>query len=277
VRFYLAILLCAACSSDVVEDSEPVGGSGPLVDHGGPIIADGLDVFIIWYGDWGTGPGAARPVLKDFIASLDGSPYWKTLSQYGVSDTVRIRDEVLDEYSAGKDGVIYKDVVSHHLDDLRDLAQESNAVYLVLPYVDVSFPTMCANHCGSHNHFTTKKGVDVKIAWAVHPGRCPNMCGMPSHGGVTGNYAADWSPTTIAHELAEVATDPDLDAWHDVSGEEIADKCNRRFGKTWKTSRGADVNVVLGDKEYLLQQLWRNDDGTTRHLSFGGECVLSSP
>jgi hypothetical protein len=275
VRIWLAILLCAACSSDTVEESESVGGSGPLVNHGGPVIAN-VDVFVIWYGTWGTGPGAARPVLEDFLSNLGGSAYWSTLGQYG-GGALKLGGEVDDEYSAGKDLVEYKDVVRHHLEDLRDLKQEPNAVYVVMPYVDVSFPKMCANLCGSHEHFTTKQNVDVKVAWAVHPGRCPTTCGMPSHGGVTGNYSADWTPTTLAHELAEAVTDPDLDAWFDVSRAEIGDKCNRRFGKTWKTANGADVNVLVGNKPYLLQGLWFNEAPTTRQVSFGGACVLSPP
>jgi hypothetical protein len=52
-----------------------------------------------------------------------------------------------------------------------------------------------------------------------------------------------------AHEVLEMLTDPDVGTgWLDSSGEEIADKCNWRFG-------GCEA---LGGTRWQLQKLWSN-------------------
>jgi hypothetical protein len=37
------------------------------------------------------------------------------------------------------------------------------------------------------------------------------------------------NPSTIGHELAEAATDPELNAWQDADRNENADKCSWNF------------------------------------------------
>jgi hypothetical protein len=39
----------------------------------------------------------------------------------------------------------------------------------------------------------------------------------------------------MAHELAEAATDPLLNAWKDILGNENGDLCNFQFLQTWRT------------------------------------------
>ena len=56
----------------------------------------------------------------------------------------------------------------------------------------------------------------------------------------------------IAHELAEVVTDPDFAGYYDAAGWENADKCAWTFG----TMRTANSNTVVGSKAFLLQQNW---------------------
>jgi hypothetical protein len=81
-----------------------------------------------------------------------------------------------------------------------------------------------------------------------------------------GNVGADGMASIIAHELAEAASDPDLNAWYDRRGYENADKCAWTFGTTSGTS-GAKYNVELGTRKFLIQQNWVN--------ASGGYCALS--
>jgi hypothetical protein len=53
-----------------------------------------------------------------------------------------------------------------------------------------------------------------------------------------------------AHEVLEILTDPDGNGWLDPSGEELADKCNFRFGGC----------VALGSTRWQLQKQWSNAD-----------------
>src|ERR1051325_9399642 len=74
--------------------------------------------------------------------------------------------------------------------------------------------------------------------------------------------------STIAHELDEAVTDPNLDAWYDSKQNETADKCAWTFGTTYTAINGSKANMQLGAKDYLIQQNWVN--------SGGGFCALSA-
>ena len=65
----------------------------------------------------------------------------------------------------------------------------------------------------------------------------------------------------IAHELEEAATDPQLNAWYDHRGYENADKCAWKFGSYFQLLDGSYANMLLGDRYYLIQQNWVNDNG----------------
>lgn len=67
--------------------------------------------------------------------------------------------------------------------------------------------------------------------------------------------------SVIAHELEEAVTDPDLNAWYDVRGQENADKCAWTFGTTSTASNGSLYNIKLGTRDYLIQRNWVNASG----------------
>jgi hypothetical protein len=64
--------------------------------------------------------------------------------------------------------------------------------------------------------------------------------------------------STIAHELSEAVTDPDLNAWFDSAGNENADKCAWNFGSTFAATNGASANLNVGTREWLIQENWVN-------------------
>jgi hypothetical protein len=71
----------------------------------------------------------------------------------------------------------------------------------------------------------------------------------------------------LAHEHSESVTDPELDAWHNEKGEEVADKCRssnplKEFGTALGTAPdGAPYNQVINGDKYLYQQMWSNERG----------------
>ena len=92
------------------------------------------------------------------------------------------------------------------------------------------------------------------------------------HVGPNGPSPADGMVSIIAHELAEVVTDPYADAWYDAAGLENADKCIWVFGgdaQTYRAPNGALANVQLGGRDYLLQANWKLDGRG------GGRCSMS--
>jgi len=71
----------------------------------------------------------------------------------------------------------------------------------------------------------------------------------------------------LAHEHSESITDPELDAWYDSKGEEVADKCRTFKEKTelgeplGLAPDGADYNQLINGDEYSYQQMWSNSAG----------------
>jgi hypothetical protein len=71
----------------------------------------------------------------------------------------------------------------------------------------------------------------------------------------------------MAHEHSESVTDPELNAWYDSKGQEVADKCRTfkqktEFGEPLGTAPdGADYNQVIDGDLYWYQQMWSNETG----------------
>jgi hypothetical protein len=64
--------------------------------------------------------------------------------------------------------------------------------------------------------------------------------------------------SVIAHEIAEAASDPTLNAWYDANGNENADKCAWQFG----SSPTPTSNVQFADgSKFLLQTNWNPKTG----------------
>ena len=77
---------------------------------------------------------------------------------------------------------------------------------------------------------------------------------------------ADAMVSIIAHELVEIVSDPDLNAWYDGYGLENADKCAVRNCYTYSSfqwtfgtktySNGYYYNTQMGNYKFLIQQNW---------------------
>jgi IPT/TIG domain len=115
--------------------------------------------------------------------------------------------------------------------------------------------------CAYHGFIPVSTGVIVYAnapyvaGLACNPGeQLPNE--NPSDAEVAGG---------LAHEHSESVTDPELNAWYDIKGEEVADKC--RTGKTktefgeplGKAPDGADYNQLINGDLYWFQQEWSNE------------------
>jgi hypothetical protein len=84
-----------------------------------------------------------------------------------------------------------------------------------------------------------------------------------------------------AHEAVEAITDPVGTGWMDPDGFEVADKCE--FGPLHgptlgEPANGADFNQVINGHEYLIQEMWSNNDqGCVRRTSQDGSPPCRSP
>jgi len=185
--------------SGATQAAAPSGGAvvqgNGINYHGGPVLKGSpVPIYIIWYGNWSTGPrpsdsGATVSLIQGFLSSsaLGGSSYEAINSTYGdntgnVSGKLNFAGSVFDSYSQG---TRFGDrnlttIVSSHVG--RDLAADVGAVYLVLTSSDVKESSgFCRTYCGFHTHATIG-GQDIKYAFVGNVDQCPNGCEAQSTG-----------------------------------------------------------------------------------------------
>ncbi|KAJ9183326.1 hypothetical protein P3X46_007193 [Hevea brasiliensis] len=284
-------------------------GSSDLIDlqyHMGPVLASPINLYIIWYGHWNQNHQAT---IRDFLYSLSSSsPYpsvadwWRTVRLYtdqtgsNITGSIVISGEFYDSsYSHGGylsrlaiQSVIKTAMNSHP----RPLPlNPHNGLYLVLTSADVQVQDFCRAVCGFHYFtFPTVVGVTVPYAWVGYSGtQCPGQCAYPfawskysgkpppvANGGnnimkaPNGDAGVDGMISVIAHELAEVSSNPLVNAWYagddPTSPTEIADLCLGVYGTgggggyTGEVYRdywgdGYNVNGVKG-RRFLVQWVW---------------------
>jgi hypothetical protein len=126
--------------------------------------------------------------------------------------------------------------------------------------------TACTEYCGWHDYFTYS-GVQLVYSWV----------GILSCSGCTIKFRADQTspsldiPThsmmsVLAHEVAEAASNPFLNAWYDSQGNENADKCAWTFGSLTSETvpgRGTIVYNMKGadGSKFYIQQNWDPSSG----------------
>jgi hypothetical protein len=264
--------------------------------HGGQVVDHPITVYYLWYGNWSSN-GVEIPIVEEFTRHLGGSPWWSINAAYAdargarPSDSITMGKSAFDTYSQGatvSDDEIAAAVVSAIARGA--LPDDPRGVYMVLGSADVDATSgFCTAYCGFHKvvtmHSSSVSSLSATASqqaspqqpkhryygYVGDPRRCGLGCSM-QHVGPNGASPADGMVSIIAHELAEVVTDPYADAWYDASGLENADKCIWVFGgdsQTYRAPNGALANVQLGGKDYLLQANWKLDGRG------GGRCSMS--
>ena len=86
----------------------------------------------------------------------------------------------------------------------------------------------------------------------------------PPGGDPQGNPDAEATIDTVAHETVEAITDPVGTGWEDPNGFEVGDKCEvgPQIGSPLGYAPdGSPYDQLIGGHEYLIQEMWSNDDG----------------
>ena len=79
-----------------------------------------------------------------------------------------------------------------------------------------------------------------------------------------GNPDGEATIDTVAHETVEAITDPVGTGWFDADGFEVGDKCEvgPQIGSPLGyAANGSPYDQLIGGHEYLIQEMWSNDDG----------------
>jgi hypothetical protein len=240
----------------------------------GSIMQDATNVYFIWYGNWSGDP--AVNILTDLATTLGGSSYFRIGTMYGSSSGeapnggLIFGGAVNDLYSRGAtlSDTDVRDIVVNQL-DTGGLPQDTRGIYVVLATPDVwASSGLDVSYCAFHDYMRYI-GTNLGYVFVGSPARAPSLC-SPQQLSPNGNFNADAMASLLAAELFNTITDPDRNAWYDRLGLEAADKCAWNYGTTYQTANGARANIKLGQRDFLLQQLWVPGKGA-------GYCALAAP
>ncbi|HKB66481.1 MAG TPA: hypothetical protein VKC61_11540 [Pyrinomonadaceae bacterium] len=258
--------------------------TSPITYHGGPLI-NTPTVYVIWYGNWNQGNGSDTPagqqIVRDFINSIGGSPYFNINSSYStngfnITGGVNNGGETSDAYSRGtrlKDADILT-IVNAKI-AASQLPYNANGVYFVLTSSDVNEQSgFCRLYCGWHTAGNASAG-HVRYSFVGNANRCLSGCAAQTTS-PNSNPGVDGMISVVAHELEETVTDPDpRSGWADSGGAENADKCAWTFGHAqYQVANGSWANMTLGSRNFLIQRnLYHSLNGPN---GIGDYCMVNS-
>jgi hypothetical protein len=250
----------------------PCNGSCLINYNGGPVFEAAPTVYIIWYGNW---TAKDKSIIDFYFQHLGGTTQEKINTTYSDSTGKFILNKVNhtakndyhDNYSLGKslsgDGQIQQ-IVANAL-KAKHLPTNSNGIYFVLTYKDVTDPGFCSQFCGYHGPSTSiVSGKVIKYSMVGDPDQCPSGC-ETSHilgdpGSPNNDPGADGTTAIMWHEFSESSSDPEVNlntAWAGNSCGESGDCCAWIFGTVKTDSHGHKYTNVIDGKEYAMQEMFQ--------------------
>lgn len=126
-------------------------------------------------------------------------------------------------------------------------------------------PTSSTAFCAYHSYSgsTGAPTVYANMPFPIYQSATNYSCTAEGLGGgiqsPNGDTDADVEVSPLSHEMSEAITDPELNAWYDISGNENGDDCAYIYGALSGTP-GAYYNQVVGGGHYLTQEEFSNAD-----------------
>jgi hypothetical protein len=300
----LALLVCAsmAFSQDnsnihalrVYNPNQPTnfGCNGNPCDinyNGGPVFEKAPTVYIIWYGNWSA---KDKSIIDYYFEHLGGTTQEKINTTYSDSSNKSIpnalnhsaSDDYHDNYSLGKslsgDSEIQK-IVANAI-KAKHLPNDTNGIYFVLTYKDVTDSGFCSQFCGYHGPSQSiVSGETIKYSMVGDPDQCPSGCEtsvvLGDHGtGGSPNKdpGADGATAIMWHEFSESSSDPEVNlqtAWAGNFCGESGDCCAWLFGKVKTDKNGNYYTNTVGKKNYAMQMMLELTS-TSRSGNVPAEC-----
>jgi hypothetical protein len=217
--------------------------------YGGPVMHSTTVVPVFWGSKW-----SSSSFVDDKVSGLDylysrigGTPYAKTNGEYydssgNVNTTSIGKGSDLTDTSAAPLGAPSTSAVLAEVAKMTNNNPQAGAYYPV--YSDQ--PRGSAGYCAWHSSGTIN-GKQVEFGFFFDldgdPGCDPNS---PAGLGHSQGLAA--LANVSGHELSEMLTDPQLNAWMDQRGSENSDKCAWTYSGT----------VQIGSQSWKIQGNWSN-------------------
>jgi hypothetical protein len=236
-------------SRNANHQARPGGRVLQLLWHNGPVMHSTTVVPVYWGSRWSNSAFVGDKVsgLDTVYSHVGGTAYARTNGEYtdssGNVNTASIsKSGNLTDTSATPSGAPATSAVLAEVAKVTGNHPVANAYYPV--YSDQ--PRGNAGYCAWHSSGTIN-GVRVQFGFFFNldgdPGCDP---GSPSSLGHSQGLAA--LANVSGHELSEMLTDPQLNAWYDQKGAENSDKCAWTFNGT----------VAIGGQSWKIQGNWSN-------------------
>ena len=250
--------------------ASPNAGFGNLSYHGGPVMVGTASAYAIFWEPSGSYVSSTyNSLLLRYFGDVGGSSLYHNNTQYTQSGGGAPSNSVLGgswvdtaAYPSGtlSDAQVQAEVT--HAQKVNGWSSNIDHVFFVFTAKgeNICSGSSCSftNFCAYHGSF----GSSTQYAAMPYTGTNLSACGVstsPNH-----DFDADSTINVASHEQMEAATDPQLNAWYDLIGYEIGDKCAWIFGPT--NPSGGDV--TWNGHTYEVQKEWDN------HVR---GCVLSGP
>ena len=226
-----------------------------LLWHNGPVMHSTAVLPVYWGSSWSNSSFVGDKVsgLNTLYSGVGGTPYARTNGEYtdgaGSVNTSSIsKSGNFTDTSATPSGAPSTTQVLSEVAKVTNGHPVANAYYPV--YSDQRRGN--AGYCAWHSSGTIN-GIRVQFGFFFNldgdSGCDPQS---PSSLGHSQGLAA--LANVSGHELSEMLTDPQLNAWYDQKGEENSDKCAWTFSGT----------VAIGGQGWKIQGNWSNAAASAR-------------
>jgi len=223
------------------------GHSFPLQWHNGPVMHGTTVVPVYWGSNWNTSfAGDKITGLDNLYSHIGGTPYANTNVEY-TDSTGNVSTSSISKLGNATDtsptpsGAPSTNQVLQEVANMTNNHPVANAYYTA--YSDQ--PRGNAGYCAWHSSGTIN-GTPVQFGFFFNldgdPGCDP---GAPTSLGHSQGLSA--LANVSGHELSEMLTDPQLNAWYDQKGSENSDKCAWTFNGT-----------VSINQDWKIQGNWSN-------------------
>jgi Phosphate-induced protein 1 conserved region len=277
--------------SQASDNASKGGGGSQIVYHGGPVLLTTNVAAVYWAASQiynnGPTPGTSGAGSSDaslvgfFLSHLGGSPYFNINTTYydgsgtHISNVVKYTQYWANNTNApsGTQSVSDAQMLAMLQSGFASgaLSYDASTVYAIFTSGQVNLGGgFGSSYCAYHNYGSVMvNGTPRTVLYAAMPYNYtyPSACtsGFAAANGAT-DPGADYEVNTLAHEIEEATTDPNLNAWFDRRGFENADKCAWTWGTTFTTSSGGVANVQVGGMNFLVQRNWLRTGGCAQSL-----------
>jgi hypothetical protein len=216
-----------------------------LIYHGGPVMTSTTEVYPIF---WGTSfTSGVISGIDSFYGGVGNSNYAKTNTEYTNNNPLQFVSPGVHENAIKTDPSSAPTRAPQTSEILVEVGRmyshpTPNAYYPV--YIDQ--PRGHAGYCAWHSAGTIN-GVNVQFAFFFKLDGDPGC--DPQNPATTQTEGLEALGNVSGHELSEMMTDPQLNAWYDSGGAENADKCAWTFGKNL---------LNFGGTSWKIQGNWSN-------------------